>query len=336
MELYSIEQNHEELDLKLVQAIKNGNTVAVKQLLQEGADVWYKDEKGVSPLHVACEIGNCDIVRMLLQEGHPWNAINVDGETAGDYAKRNGHTEVYEMLVEEGCRVELIFGVLGAKEKNEQPSNIQYLSQPLKYSEDGTKLLDFENNGVMMGWERPLMERHAKLLCPREGLDILNIGFGLGLVDTAIEEYKPRSHTIVEAHPDVYNHMIEKGWDKKPGVKIVFGRWQDILDQLETYDGIFFDTFGEFYQDLREFHEEVVNFLRSDGTYSFFNGLGATNAFFHDVYCRIAEMHLAGVGLQTEFIEIPMDPSEEGIWEGIKSRYWTLDTYRLPICRFLS
>ena len=35
------------------------------------------------------------------------------------------------------------------------------------------------------------------------GGDVLNIGFGLGLVDSAIQSHNPRSHTIVEAHPDV-------------------------------------------------------------------------------------------------------------------------------------
>ncbi len=34
-------------------------------------------------------------------------------------------------------------------------------------------------------------------------------------------------------------------------MRIVFGRWQDVLPQLGTYDGIFFDTFGEYYDDLR-------------------------------------------------------------------------------------
>lgn len=59
------------------------------------------------------------------------------------------------------------------------------------------------------------MERHASILCPREGLAIINIGFGLGLIDTFIQRSKPRMHYIVEAHPDVYKHMIETGWDKK-------------------------------------------------------------------------------------------------------------------------
>lgn len=48
--------------------------------------------------------------------------------------------------------------------------------------------------------------------------------------------------------------MLSQGWDRKPGVKIVHGRWQDSLDQLEQYDGIFFDTYSEFYEDLRCVH----------------------------------------------------------------------------------
>jgi len=227
-------------------------------------------------------------------------------------------------------------GLLNSKtEKDEQPSNIDYLSRPLKYSQDGAKLLDYENNGVMMGWEKPLMDRHAEIICTRKGLDILNVGFGLGLIDTAFQKYKPRSHTIIEAHPDVYKFMMDQDWNNKPGVKIIYGRWQDVIDQLDTYDGIFFDTFGEYYEDLREFHNVLPNLLKSDGIYSFFNGLGATNSFFHDVYCRIAEMHLLNVGLQTEYIDIPIDPSNDEIWEGVNRRYWTLDTYRLPKCQFM-
>lgn len=38
------------------------------------------------------------------------------------------------------------------------------------------------------------------------------------------------------------SRICAAGWDKKPGVRIVFGRWQDVLPQLGTYDGIFFDT----------------------------------------------------------------------------------------------
>jgi len=46
------------------------------------------------------------------------------------------------------------------------------------------------------------MEKTAKILCPKEGLSVLNVGFGLGLMDEALQKYKPAHHTIVEAHPD--------------------------------------------------------------------------------------------------------------------------------------
>jgi protein arginine N-methyltransferase 2 len=36
-----------------------------------------------------------------------------------------------------------------------------------------------------MGWEKPLMEVHAKIICSKGG-DILNVGFGLGIIDTFI------------------------------------------------------------------------------------------------------------------------------------------------------
>lgn len=71
----------------------------------------------------------------------------------------------------------------------------------------------------------------------QQGGDILNIGFGLGLVDCAIQSRSIKSHTIVEAHPDVLQRMEEGGWMTKENVRVVRGRWQDVLPQLHTYDG---------------------------------------------------------------------------------------------------
>ena len=36
-------------------------------------------------------------------------------------------------------------------------------------------------------------------------------------------------------------------------------------------------------------------------------------------------------GLATQFIELPINVSDAKVWEGIKLRYWQLDTYYLPI-----
>lgn len=71
------------------------------------------------------------------------------------------------------------------------------------------------------------MQAHADVICGTEGLHVLNIGFGLGIIDGMLQEKKPARHVIVEAHPDVYKKMLELGWGEKAGVEIVFGRWQD-------------------------------------------------------------------------------------------------------------
>ena len=56
--------------------------------------------------------------------------------------------------------------------------NNNYLRSTLRYQDD--RLLDDSDNGVMMEWESQLMQRHADLLCPEQGLRVLNIGFGMG------------------------------------------------------------------------------------------------------------------------------------------------------------
>lgn len=81
----------------------------------------------------------------------------------------------------------------------------------------------------------------------------------------AIQRRRPRSHTIVEAHPDVHARMLQLGWHQRPGVRILFGRWQDVLPQLGAqFDGIFFDTYSEFYGDMQCAlctHPDIIQWL---------------------------------------------------------------------------
>lgn len=216
------------------------------------------------------------------------------------------------------------------------------------------RLMDGNDDAVMSGWELPLMNRHAKLMCEGrperkegaaegEGFSVLNVGFGLGLFDAAVQRYKPAKHVIIEAHPDVLAFMMESGWDKLPGVEIRAGRWQDVVPQLEAegyqFDGIYTDTFGEYYAQLRDFFEYVPNLLKEGGHFSFFNGLGGTNPFFHDVYCKLTELELQQMGLSCRYERVDVDSAldkrdEDSIWAGVRRRYWSLPAYNLPIVRF--
>ncbi len=52
---------------------------------------------------------------------------------------------------------------------------------------------------VMMGWEGPLMVKHADIICANGG-DVLNVGFGLGLIDDEIQVSAERHAARRAAH----------------------------------------------------------------------------------------------------------------------------------------
>ena len=91
--------------------------------------------------------------------------------------------------------------------------------------------------------------------------------------------------------------MRHNGWHKRPGVRILEGRWQDILynkqytpkrpeditddhESLEPFDIgrfdiVYFDTFMEGYRGHMEFIKLIPRLLRGPGSrFSFFNGHG--------------------------------------------------------------
>lgn len=235
----------------LLVACTQGKLEDIKVLVEAKADVCFQDkDSGLSPLMVASQAGNIEIVKYILGRGAPWNALDINGMCAGDYAgnamasgdddaAKAKQLDCYEELVNAGCRAELVLGMMkrvkahmakppakrgrdgDSKGDEKEASNADYLQQKLKYSEG--KLLDANDDAVMMGWEGPLMEQHAALICAKGG-DVLNVGFGLGLIDMAIQKHNPKNHHIIEAHPDVYQHMLDQGWDKKDNVTIHFGR----------------------------------------------------------------------------------------------------------------
>ncbi|KAM3460872.1 hypothetical protein NHJ6243_005548 [Beauveria neobassiana] len=235
----------------------------------------------------------------------------------------------------------------------------EYLQSNVTY--DGDKLLDDDLNGVMMAWETDIMRRSVAALLPPSsssttpGKRILNIGFGMGIIDGLFAALSPAKHHIIEAHPGVLSHVASgrtsfgAAWEAtspEPGAFHMFsGKWQDVVPTLmergELYDAIYFDTFGEDYAQLRTFFTEYVPaLLDMDGRFGFFNGLGADRRVCYDVYAQVVEMHASEAGLDVEWQTVDVDMSRlkeegKGEWEGVRRRYWTLDTYKLPICTFM-
>jgi hypothetical protein len=134
-----------------------------------------------------------------------------------------------------------------------------------RYTYVGDKLINDKGQSVMMGWERPIMKRVSEIIT-RKGGDILNIGFGMGIVDTYIQETSPKSHTIIESHPDVQSKMINDGWDKKENVTLHFDNWQKIIAQIGQFDGIYLDTW---YDDTVPYIKPLLDHcLKVGGTFS--------------------------------------------------------------------
>ena len=110
-------------------------------------------------------------------------------------------------------------------------------SDRIYYTEEGVE------HQVMMLWEDSIMKASADYVCENGG-DILEIGFGMGISAGYIQANSISSHTIIENHPQVIEKA--KAWAAdKPNVTIVEGSWYDIKDSLSTYDGIFYDTWGD-------------------------------------------------------------------------------------------
>lgn len=288
---------------KMIDACGSGDMATIQELVQQ--DPLYVSqqdfETGLSPLMAAAKSGNALLCQQLLDQGAPWNAVDRQGQCAGNFATDSEHWDVVNLLVEWGTRSELILGELqrsqpGASILTPSPTTVQeesstkpdYLHHKLRYNDDGTALLDQDDDAVMMEWERPLMQAHAQILM-EAGSRVLNVGFGMGIIDGILQDqHSPTLHIIIEAHPDVYKKMLADKWDQKPNVKICHGKWQDVMPQLiqqgVEVDAVFFDTYGEHSMDMEDFHVQMSQILsKPKGIYSFFNGLAPDNLFFHGV-----------------------------------------------------
>lgn len=116
------------------------------------------------------------------------------------------------------------------------------------YTYKDSNLYNARGEAVMMEWERPWMKYSADIVC-KNGGDILNIGHGLGIVDSYIQEHNPKSHTIIEIHSDVHKFMYENGWYEK--AKVIESDWKLALSNLPTFDGIYFDTWADNFDDFK-------------------------------------------------------------------------------------
>ncbi|KAI0342106.1 S-adenosyl-L-methionine-dependent methyltransferase [Trametopsis cervina] len=339
----------------------------VKAVIDDGAPLWFQDDDGTSALHAAAYVEDEQLVQYLLEKGAIWNTVDNMSHSSGDIALSMNNEGIYTLIRDAGIRSELLLTLLASKDMlSNSPLSLvlkatdtsaagsteNYLTSSLRFTKDEygqeiclLKVDEYEEVGVMMGWEQGIMEDTVAKLCLdhenlRTGLKVLNVGFGLGIIDSLFQTLptKPAQHVIIEAHPDVLQHMRDLGWYEKPGVKILEGKWQDFIESEELlsvggFDVVYTDTFSEDYKELHNFFGHVPDLLEGpESRFSFFNGLGATNATFYDVYTRVSELHLAEVGLDVEWSDVDVFSDSIHRW-GKTREYFGQRHYRLPIGR---
>lgn len=340
-----------------------------------------QDPTGTTPLHAICaavdpEIGGEELavvekmIDVLFEWGAGWMILDENDETPGCIALRRKLPDaIYRKFVQAGTRAEVFLRRMSslakqapeeddANEDDEAPALVEsdpavhqdaYLASDLAYTDHALVTKD-KSDGVMMDWETPIMKRSAEVLTidsdgDNSGPVVLNVGFGMGIIDGFIQDLKPKAHYICEAHPDVLKKMKADGWYEKPGVHVLEGRWQDSLAKLLNegkvyFDGMYYDTFSEHYTDLVEFFDSVVGLLKPHGVFSFFNGLGADRQICYDVYCDVLEIDLTDYGLEVKFEDFPIatdvvDADKSAVWQGIRKQYWAINVYKFPHIKFI-
>ena len=151
-----------------------------------------------------------------------------NNETPGCLARRLGQTQLYDAIKMHGVYAEVLLNYVERTESHDLEDETRanthenYLASNLEYNDGIGVLLDEQGAPVMMKWETEIMRVSAETILPVIGSGrVLNIGFGMGIIDGFLQERKPASHVIVEAHPAVIQRMKEQMWDTKPGVEVL-------------------------------------------------------------------------------------------------------------------
>lgn len=91
---------------QLLAAARKGDAAAVKQLLDQGANVNSKNRYGSTALFFACDRGHFDVVKLLVERGADMNVKDTFyNATALSWAMSKKHENIVNLLVEKGVDV---------------------------------------------------------------------------------------------------------------------------------------------------------------------------------------------------------------------------------------
>eukprot|EP00904_Undaria_pinnatifida_P011487 jgi/Undpi1/7469/HiC_scaffold_22.g09942.m1 len=94
-------------EAQLLIAIQNRQQDKIRDLLEvKGVGANFANDRGVRPMHIACQTGDMRLVQRLLELGADIITADKAGNTPLHYASKGGYTEMVKMLVGQGAAVE--------------------------------------------------------------------------------------------------------------------------------------------------------------------------------------------------------------------------------------
>jgi guanidinoacetate N-methyltransferase len=148
--------------------------------------------------------------------------------------------------------------------------------------------LEILQHPVMEDWEAPYMAELAKV-ATRNGGNILEIGYGLGLSASFIQEQNIYRHYVIEANHDVFLQLVEFSKTANSTVIPIFGFWQDVVPQFQSdsFDGILYDPYPTHYDEYVAgdfnfiFHAQRL--LKPGGLFTYYTCIENSSADYIDM-----------------------------------------------------
>ena len=180
-------------------------------------------------------------------------------------------------------------------------SSLSFYNNKIVVEDSGS---DYNNMEVMMDWEDSMMSASSAYVTQNGG-DILEIGFGMGISAGYMHSHSISSHTIIENHPQIIPKAVE--WaEGKSNVTIISQSWHEVTGSLGTYDGIFYDVFGD--DNWYRFSSSLSDLTKPDAKITCFNSeITSSNPY----------------RLKASYETINVTP-------GSNNTYFNNDTYYLP------
>lgn len=197
----------------------------------------------------------------------------------------------------------------------------------IEITEAGEHILKIFDLEVMSDFQKPYMKALAKNATMHGG-KILNIGFGLGIVDTYIEELRSTreitEHHIVELNEHVFT-MAEEWREKQPNKEQIFlhlGNWEVVLLDLQkkeyVFDGVVYDAYP---LEIDEICRDSVSFLYSLIKFKLVKEYSGIITFYLDTIDGMSEKfqsYLQALGvneIQVKKINVSLPDREREHWD---------------------